>query len=172
MGRELQKASIHVVSGYSLVVPLVVEGLPRAIEALGRRWQRKREFHLTAVAARVIDEVGAGADDIWDRVTGVASGRDLGPIRARREVRRATHPDKSQLQTLIVMVDCPGLEELYGDLSSALGAALTPPPAHVTLFSTDPVEGIGITNGAELAARAPTLSEPEQEEVRAAMSFP
>jgi hypothetical protein len=172
MGRELKQASIHVVSGYSLVVPLVVDGLPQAIEALGRRWQRKREFHLTAVAARVIDEVGAGADDIWDRVTSVASGRYLGPIRAGREVRRATHPDQPQLQTLIVLVACPGLEELYGDLSSALGAALTPPPAHVTLYSTDPVQGIGITTGAELAARAPALSEAEQEEARAAMSFP
>ena len=64
------------------------------------------------------------------------------------------------------------LEELYRDLSSALGVDLSPPPAHVTLYSTDPTEGIGIVDKAELADRAPALSEAEQEEVRRAMSFP
>jgi hypothetical protein len=172
VGRELKQASIHVVTGHSLVVPLVIEGLPRAIETLGRQWQRKREFHVTAVAARVIEQVGAGADDVWDRVASVASGRCLGPITTRREVRRASDPERPELQTLIVMVACPGLEELYGELASALGAPLMPPPAHVTLYSTDPLAGIGITDDAELAARAPALSEAHQEEVRRAMSFP
>ena len=33
-GRELKQASIHVISGYSLVVPLVIEELPATVEAL------------------------------------------------------------------------------------------------------------------------------------------
>ena len=37
MDRALKQASLHVVSGYSLVVPLVIEGLPEVIEALGIR---------------------------------------------------------------------------------------------------------------------------------------
>src|SRR5438270_12981601 len=126
-GRELKQASIHVISGYSLVVPLVIEELPATIEALGRRWQRKREFHLTAVAARVIDGLETG-EEVWEQVIAVASGRELGPINARSEVRRVRDPQRPQLQTLIVMADCPGLEELYRDLSSALGVDLSPPP--------------------------------------------
>ena len=172
MGRELKQASIHVVTGQSLVVPLIVEGLPPAIHALGQEWQRKREFHLTAVAARVIDELPTDVIDVWDCVRSVASGRYLGPVRVRAEVRRATHPDHLELQTLIVMADCPGLTVLYADLSRVLDAHLTPPPAHVTLYSTDVDAGIGITNDAELAARAPPLSDGEQREVRRAMSFP
>lgn len=171
MGRELGQASIHVVSGYSLVVPLVIEGLPETIEALGIRWRRKREFHLTAVAARVIEGI-EGTRGVWDRVIEVASGRYLGPVAATDELRRVRDPDRSDLQTLIVMADCPGLGELYGDLSSALEVDLAPPPAHVTLYSTDPAVGIGIVDRAELALRAPPLSSPEQDEVRQATGFP
>jgi hypothetical protein len=170
VGRDLPQASIHVVAGQSLVVPLIVDGLPERIEVLGRRWHRKREFHLTAVAARVIEAVGR--DDAWERVIDVASGRRLGPVRARHEVRRVTHPEQTELETLIVMADCPGLEDLHRALSEALNASLMPPPAHVTLYSTDPARGIGITDQTELADRAPPLDQAEQAEIRRAMAFP
>jgi hypothetical protein len=102
----------------------------------------------------------------------VASGRYLGPVTASDDVRRVRHPDDQELQTLIVMADCPGLEDLYSDLSSALQVALTPPPAHVTLYSTDPAEGIGIVDQSELAERASALSAAEQDEIRRVMGFP
>jgi hypothetical protein len=168
--RELRQASIHVEEGRSLVVPLIIEGLPGEIEVLGRWWQRKREFHLTAVAARVIDGLGGGSP--WNTVIAVASGRALGPVQALEEARRVSHPDRPELQTLIVMALCPGLEELYDDLARALGAPLSPPPAHITLYSTDPAEGIGIVDEQELADRAPPLAASEQEAVRRAMGFP
>lgn len=170
MGRALKQASIHVVSGYSLVVPLVIEGLPEEIGALGMRWRRKREFHLTAVASRVIENLDGG-EEAWDQVIDVASGRCLGPVTALEEVRRVRDPRGSELQTLIAMADCPGLDDLYDDLSSALGANLTPPPAHVTLYSTDPAAGIGIVSHSELAERAPPLSAAQQDEVRRAIDW-
>ena len=171
LGRELEQASIHVVAGHSLVVPLIIQRLPPFASALGRRWQRKREFHLTAVPARLIDGLSGPREQIWDRVAEVASGRRLGPIRARRELRRVSDPEEPALQTLIVMADCPGLEELYDELSRVLGAELSPPPAHVTLYSTDPAAGIGIVDEAELKARAPALGEAEQAELRRALAM-
>jgi hypothetical protein len=171
MARVLRQASIHVVSGYSLVVPLVIDGLPEMIEALGMRWRRRREFHLTAVAARVIEELDRG-EEVWDQLAEVASNRDLGPVTALEEVRRVRNPAAAELQTLIVMADCPGLDDLYRDLSMTLGVRLAPPPAHVTLYSTDPAAGIGIVDQAELAQRAPRLTAAEQDEIRGAMAFP
>ena len=91
LGEELKQASIHVVAGHSLVVPLVVERLPATIAVLGREWQRKREFHLTAVAARVIE--GLGVRHAWEQVAIIASGRCLGPIVATTEIRRVRSPD-------------------------------------------------------------------------------
>jgi hypothetical protein len=75
------------------------------------------------------------------------------------------------LRTLIVMAGAGGVESLYADLSAALGVELRPPPSHITLYSTDPAQGIGIDDAAQLAQRAPTLTEPEQQEIRRAMSF-
>ncbi|HZU61011.1 MAG TPA: hypothetical protein VE983_08600, partial [Solirubrobacteraceae bacterium] len=88
------------------------------------------------------------------------------------EVRRVTHPDTPELQTLVVMARCPGLENLCHDLTEALRAPIRPPPAHVTLYSTDPAQGIGIVDERELAERAPPLSRGQQEAVRRAMRFP
>lgn len=159
-------------AGESLVVPLIIEGLPEEIDVLGRRWLRKREFHLTVLAARVIDGLRPRVSGAWDTVARVASGRRLGPVQALEVIRRVTHHEKPELQTLIVMARCAGLEDLYDKLAEALGSPLRPPPAHVTLYSSDPAEGIGIVDEQELADRAPSLSPADQAAVRQAIGFP
>ncbi len=171
MTHRLREASLHVVEGTSVVVPVIIDGLPGRISALGRTWERKREFHVTAVSRSVIASAGRSHDDRWALVTATASGCALGPIAATREIRRAHHPDEPALETLIVMVDAPGLTGLYAALSKAFGAELTPPPAHVTLYSSDPMRGIGIDDDRELSERAPPLAPAAQDEARRAMRF-
>jgi hypothetical protein len=163
---------MHVSPGGSVIVPLIIEGLPETIEALGTSWQRKAEFHLTAASSEKLEAAAPGRADLWRVVTRVASNRSLGSITVRDEVRRvANHPDKPALRTLIVMVQAPGLQKLYADLSAALGGCLELPPAHVTLYSSDPFDGIGLDHARELAERAPPLSRAEQTEVMEAMNF-
>lgn len=166
--RELRQASINVVEGRSLVIPLIVEGLPETIECLGRGWLRKREFHLTAVADRLLEPADARA---WDRVVRVASGRRLGPVTIGSDVRRVSEPERPDLHTLIALADCPGLPGLVADVSTAAAIELPVPPAHVTLYSSDPADGIGITDEREFAERAPALSDAEREEVRRALGW-
>jgi hypothetical protein len=170
VSRRLREASFHVLEGHSVVVPLAIEHLPDQIDALGTRWQRKREFHMTAVSTAVLTAAGAGLEDTWEVAARVLSGRSIGPIYARDDVRLVTRPG-DELRTLIVMVDAPGLSGLYEDLGAALGAAMTPPPAHVTLYSTDPAYGIGIDDEAQLAQLAPALAAREQDEVKRAIGF-
>lgn len=165
--RPLRDSPVEGRPGESLVAPLRIEGLPPVIEALGRRWRRKVEFHMTVVGRAVIEALGAP----WQAVAGVAAGRSMGPICVTRELRRVTQPQRPELQTLVVMVRCPSLETLYEELSATLGAQLEVPPAHVTLYSTDPQQGIGINDQTQLRERAPALSEDEQEEVRRAIDF-
>ena len=167
-GCELRQASIHVVVGQSLVLPLVVDGLPETIECLGRSWRRKREFHLTALVERLLGEAGPAQ---WDAVVRTASGRVLGPVTVGEEIRRVRHPEQPELETLVVMVECPGLEQLIADLSLAVGTELPLPPAHVTLYSTDPAQGIGIADQRDLAERAPPLTRSDQDEVRRAIGW-
>jgi hypothetical protein len=168
----LREASIHVVEGHSLVVPLIIEGLPDQIEVLGCVWARKVEFHLTAISVSKLMGAAPERPDLWPLVTRVAANRSLGPIAVLDELRRVSgHPDKPGLRTLVVMARAGGLDAFYDDLSSALGVELVPPPAHVTIYSSDPTDGIGIDDEHELAERAPALSADEQAEVMAAMRF-
>jgi hypothetical protein len=171
MTHRLPEASLHVTPGVSVVAPLIIRGLPEEIEALGERWLRKREFHLTAVSAAVLEAGTRVRPDLWEIVSSVASGRRIGPIATSTEVRRVTHPTRPGLRTLIVMARAAGLADLHRDLSAALDVELTPPPAHVTLYSSDPGAGIGIADEQELRIRAPLLTEAQQDEVRRAMHF-
>jgi HD domain len=176
VSHRLREASIHVVAEHSVVAPLIIDGLLERIEALGAAWERKREFHLTVLPRATIAALAAqreqrrGRAEPWDAVTRVLSGRTVGPITTHDDVRRVTRPD-DDLRTLIVMVDAPGLVPIFRDLSAALDAALSPPPAHVTLYSSDPAQGIGIENDRQLAERAPPLTNAEQREVRDAIGF-
>jgi hypothetical protein len=160
-----------VAEGNSVVAPLAIAGLPEHVDALGGRWQRKSEFHLTAIAARVLERLELGRPWLWELVERLASGRSLGPVAISTDVRRASDPEKPELRTLLVIADCPGLSELYRELSAELDVELPAPPAHVTLYSTDPDEGIGIVDRRELRERAPALSAVEQERLRQAMRF-
>jgi hypothetical protein len=181
LSHRLREASIHVVAGHSVVAPLIVEGLPAEIDALGVRWQRKREFHLTVLSRAIVEAAAESsrldAATVWDTVTRALSGRTVGPITTRNDLRRVNRPDNDNdndddaLQTLIVMVDAPGLNPIYRELSAELATHLDPPPAHVTLYSTDPAEGIGIESERQLAERAPPLTDAEQQQLRDAISF-
>lgn len=170
MSRRLRQASLHVVPGHSVVVPLIIDGLPEQIEALGLTWARKLEFHLTAISVGKL--AGVDHPEMWRIVTRVASGRSLGAISVVDEVRRVGgHPDRPDLRTLIVMAEAEGLPALYEDLSAALGTRLEAPPAHVTLYSSDPLDGIGLDDEGKLAERAPPLSRAQQGEVMDAIGF-
>jgi hypothetical protein len=41
----------------------------------------------------------------------------------------------------------------------------------VTVYSSDPLQGIGLDDDRELAERAPALTDPQQQEVMRAMKF-
>jgi hypothetical protein len=169
--KPLRDLPVQARSGESAIAPVEIDGLPDVIEALGRRWRRKVEFHMTVIGAARIEEVAREDRGVPDRVARLLDGRGVGPIYVTRELRRVRHPDEPGFETIVVMVECPVLAAVYRDLSSELGAELAPPPAHVTLYSTDPERGIGLNDEGQLKERAPALRAQEQEEVRGAMRF-
>jgi hypothetical protein len=151
-----------------VVAPVVIDGLPDRIEALGESWLRKVEFHVTAVSAATLEQAGPA---VWSSVAAVANGRSIGPVLVFDDVRRVTDSARPGLRTLIAMAHAAGLDSLHDDLSAALGVQVGPPPAHITLYSSEPAVGIGIDNEWELVQRAPRLGLPAQQEIRNAMRF-
>lgn len=171
VSHRLRDLPLEAPVGESVIAPMAIEGLPAGITALGRRWRRKVEFHMTVLGATVIWETGNGDPGIWEVVEALVGGRMVGPIYASRDLRRVRDCEKPGLETLVVMVRCRALRPLYKELSRELNVSLTPPPAHVTLYSTDPKKGIGINDRRQLRERAPALGEEDREEVRRAMRF-
>ena len=169
--RSVPDLPLTVEPGRSVVAPVLIDGLPDRIEALGESWSRKVEFHVTAVSAATLQQAGEGDPEVWRAVAAVARGRSIGPVLVFEDVRRVTHPERPGLRTLIAMAHAGGLDALHHDLSVALGTQVGPPPAHITLYSSDPEAGIGIDTEWELVQRAPRLGLPAQQEVRDAMSF-
>jgi hypothetical protein len=153
----------------SVIAPVQIEGLPTRLAALGRSWQRKNEFHLTALTRARMERWG-GDDSAWKSAASLAAGRSLAPVLPTREVRIADD-ERSSLQTVIVMVRCEAMLDLVRDLHEVSGVRLPPPPAHITLYSTDPAQGIGLADRAELEVLAPALDESSQRALRDAMSF-
>jgi hypothetical protein len=169
--KQLRDAPVQARPGESAIAPVEIDGLPDEIEGLGRRWQRKVEFHMTVIGAARIEMISRGDPAGPERVARLLNGRSVGPIYVTRELRRVRHPDEPGFETIVVMVECRALAGVYRELSARLGAELAPPPAHVTLYSTDPERGIGVNDERQLAERAPGLSEKDKEELRLAMRF-
>ena len=84
VGRRLPDSPIQAPGGKSAIAPVEIEGLPAEIDALGQRWGRKVEFHMTVLAAAVIE----AARLAWEDVARLTAGRRVGPITVTREVRR------------------------------------------------------------------------------------
>ena len=153
----------------SVIAPLRIDGLAPVLRAIGREWQRKQEFHITALSRRGLDAATNDREDVWEAATRLAVGRSLGPVLATEELRIVR--DGDGLETVIVLVKCDAMKGLYGDIRRATGVWLELPPAHVTLYSTDPADGIGLSTQAELDELAPSLRQSTQSELRAAMGF-
>lgn len=166
--RPLRSAPLSGGGDSSIVAPLQIDGLPPEIELGEQGWQRKQEFHLTAISRSAFFGARGSRDD-WKHAEQLAVGRTVDPVLPRRELRVAHDPEHPGLSTVILMVDCPALAPLYDELGRRLGIALPLPPAHVTLYSTDPAEGIGLADDAELQQLAPRPDPAAQEQLQHAL---
>ena len=163
----LRPATLHAHRRTVVHVPLNLLELPDRIEALGEPWQVKAEHHVTALDPPWLAEhLGQDLERVWAATAATLAEVDAGPVHLGAELRRAQRGDE---RTLVVMATVPGLDELHRALGERLGAALEPPPAHVTLYTNPPGgPGIGLHDAAELAALTRVLDATEAAEVRAA----
>jgi hypothetical protein len=53
--KPLRGSPVQAQRGESAIAPVEIDGLLDEIEALGRRWQRKVEFHMTVLGAARIE---------------------------------------------------------------------------------------------------------------------
>jgi hypothetical protein len=167
--RRLRPASLYPQARASVLIPLAIFGLPEEIAALGETWALKAEFHVTAAHTPWLAErAGVSSDHAWDALSAALEGRRAGPVRVGDELRLVRSGEE---RTLVVMVRVDGLRDLYAELSGRLGAALAPPPTHITLYTRPGGEGIGLHDETDLRDLSVTLAGHRAAEVRAAIGF-
>jgi hypothetical protein len=166
--RALRTAPLTGGGERSIIAPVQIEGLPPELELNELRWQRKQELHVTAISRSAYAQARGGFDG-WQHVAQLVVGRSVDPVRPLRELRVVHDPEHPGLSTVVLMLECPALPPLYAELRRRLGLALPLPPAHVTLYSTDPGEGIGLATEVELRELAPLPDPAAQEQLQRAL---
>lgn len=146
------------------------ENLPSYAEQHG--FTRKPEFHFTVISNRsgkiVKERLGQLPDDerrqAVQRINEAAQKVDwsMKSGELRRVIKdyvvtndRDDEISRERRESIIQLLDIPGIAEFYATLNEVLGTAIEPPPAHITLYSTssDPKNisrGIGIESQAEM----------------------
>jgi hypothetical protein len=169
MGRRLRPASLYPNARGSVIVPLMLFGLPERFEAHAETWALKDEFHVTAAHTPwLAQRAGVSLERAWQELSAALEGRRAGPVRVGEELRLVREGDE---RTLIVMVNVDGLAELYAELSGRLGTPLAPPPTHITLYTRPGGQGVGVHDESDLRSLSEPLRGRRAAEIRQAIRF-
>jgi hypothetical protein len=133
-------------------------GLPaHCIEYLGRTFRPKDELHITIVGSKLGKELLACIDDDPPAREAIREAVAATPWRCilRDEwfhvVREpaADRPEKPEAESIVRMVDVAGLDAFYEVLGRLCVIDICPRPTHITLFTWNDDEGIGISTWEE-----------------------
>lgn len=151
------------------------------IEFGGKTMVLKPEFHVTLVgfAAKLDKRFKDAAAARGEKVSNsLAAERVAAALKTAAEglqfkVQMGTetrHAVKGEAETIIRMCDVEGMSEYFSRVAAALGlpeGSIEAPPTHVTVYTLENGQGIGIPNQEQLQALTTVLSEEELAELRA-----
>ncbi len=138
-------------------------GLPAAITFKDKTYYLKDEFHISLVCVKKLAPTVAGMpaktaeEKILHLFKEYAKDHPLDSYDLTDDIRLVT---KDVRQALVVMVNVEGLTGLFGFINERLGTDFGIQPAHITLYTLQPGEGIGILDSDELETIAATAEIP------------
>jgi hypothetical protein len=139
--------------GYIGLVNLELSNLPQTLQVKGYELLRKSEFHISLVCAKrialLIDKTKAEQIE-----TGIVTlfkdfirSTPLTKYAIKNEYRLVK---RDKRVALVVMVDVPGIEQLFAKLQERYNTTLPLQPTHITLYTLQPEAGIGILSEKQL----------------------
>ena len=130
------------------------------------RWQEKTfdpkpELHVTLVGKDLGEKITAKvkvAPGLAEQLQGLAREASLlvgqlGTLHHASAEKTDENDQPLHAESVIQMVDVPGLETFYQRLEKLTGEAVEIPPTHVTLYTLGDPEGIGLPDWATFKAR-------------------
>ena len=130
-----------------------ITGLPEIIEVKSKKLKLKDEFHITMMAARDLAP-SLNADDPVEAEKQLVA--DFVEFQKTNDLSRYTPSDvyrfvkRDDRETVIQMVEVPGINELYYFLRQKYNVDLPTQPAHITLYKKDGYRGIGLLSDEEI----------------------
>lgn len=136
----------------------------RPVTFEGRRFQPKSEVHITLIGKDLGAEVRAAAERdpaVLDRLRRALAETDW-DYRLSDAWYHVSQAQENGLraETIIRMAEVPGLKAFYRRLGEVLKRPVEVPPAHVTLYTRNTAEGIGLASGEEFRRYAVRAVDP------------
>lgn len=144
-----------------LAIPPEVWAPPLApIDLDGREFLPKPELHLTVIGRtlgrQVHESLGERFRDSAVRAAFEAHKwritRTGECVRLAKQVRSNASGELHEVGSIVELVKLPAMSNFYKDLGDLLGRKLPVPPPHVTLYTYDSDDGIGVPTRAKLRA--------------------
>ena len=162
---QVLPAPLKFASGY-INYPLELEGLPETIQVSGMALTRKSEFHCSLLCVKCLtseleqrgqtpDQAAASLLSIFSELTKTQPLLFVGLTGELRLIK------KDDRHTLVAMCEISGLRRVFQLLNAQLDMSIPLQPAHITLYTSEPDKGIGISSIEELENMSQPLAEPE-----------
>lgn len=148
--------------GGTLLLGIELPEIPQVVNAAGRTWAAKEEFHVTLIGNEglrwLVGEAGiADLAAIERAITRSLEGLTF-RVTLRDELWQLREGDA---RTIIRMADVDGAEEFFLRLEEELDLHIDRPPYHVTLYCLGTEKGIGVRSDTHLRTIGERLSATE-----------
>ncbi|MFC1787866.1 hypothetical protein ACFLZY_01455 [Patescibacteria group bacterium] len=163
-GTEQNTYSFKVDKGSGASIDVEVPGIPEELEVLGQKWIKKPEFHITLIGfATKLDkliktaaatrgekvsnkEVKNMIKDVLEKLSETSRFE----VKMSNELRKA---ERDEDRTLIQMGEVEGVDEFLRSIEAEFQLepeSLKSPPVHITLYTGENGNGIGISTQEKL----------------------
>lgn len=150
--------------GYIILSDLKIDNMPEDIQVEGVNLVKKSEFHITLAGTERLAKLINPEDsdriegEIVDKFKAFTNENPIKDFELRPEFRFVQRNEK---KTVVVMVSIENLASFYDLLRQDYGADIPTQPAHVTLYSLSPEEGISLSSQADIDSDTKTVNIPE-----------
>src|SRR5579884_2838896 len=142
--------------GY-VTLPVKVVGIPKKLVVKGVEVYAKAEFHVSILKVEkylpaVVEKVKIYEDEAQNEILRTVSEFvKKNPLKFERLIDEFRFVEEAENKTVIVMCQVQNVDKLYDHLRLTLTIDLQTQPTHITLYTLDNGNGIGLTDQTELS---------------------
>lgn len=151
-------------TGYIAFILSEFKELPKEVKVGQKTLTRKGEFHVSLMALKnILPLIHAVDQNVTedDLVQDFLDYQKQNPLSECKLTNQFRYIKRDTRETVVEMVEVPGLEGLFESLRTKYGVDIPTQPTHITLYTLQPEIGIGIFSQGELKRDGTPVNLPE-----------